>query len=88
MFPKIFIAYLIVLNLLGFLSMGIDKQKAKKHRWRIPEKTLFLFALFGGCLGSIAGMYLFRHKTKHWYFVLFMPCILLVQLFLLYQFFF
>jgi uncharacterized membrane protein YsdA (DUF1294 family) len=68
------------MNLVGVAIMGIDKSKAKKHLWRIPEKTLFLVSILGGSIGTWAGMYLFRHKTKHWYFVLGMPCILVVQI--------
>lgn len=74
--------YLILINLLGFFVMGIDKQKAKKGLWRIPEKTLFTVAILGGSIGSIAGMQTFRHKTKHTSFVVGMPVILLIQLFL------
>lgn len=88
MMKTFFLLYLLLLNLCGFYSMGIDKQRAKKHQWRIREKTLFLFALLGGCAGSLIGMYVFHHKTKHWYFVIFLPCILLVQVILLFQFFF
>ncbi|MCI7322355.1 MAG: DUF1294 domain-containing protein [Lachnospiraceae bacterium] len=73
------IGYLIVMNLIGFALMGIDKSKAKKHAWRIPEKTLFLASLLGGSIGTWAGMYVFRHKTKHWYFVVGMPSILIAQ---------
>lgn len=76
---KLFYFYLIMMNLVGFAMMGIDKEKAKHHKWRIPEKTLFLCSLLGGSIGTWAGMYLFRHKTKHWYFVVGMPAILLVQ---------
>ena len=76
---------LLLMNLLAFalaLSMPI-KAKAKAGAWRIPEKTLFLVtALFGG-LGGTAGMYFFRHKTKHWYFKYGFPALLLVQLALL-----
>ena len=72
--------YLIVLNLTGLAVMGIDKSRARKHRWRIPEKTLFLVSILGGSIGTWAGMYLFRHKTKHWYFVIGMPAILIIQL--------
>ncbi len=72
--------YLIVMNVLGFIVMAIDKSKAKKERWRIPEKTLFLFSLLGGSIGTWAGMYAFRHKTKHWYFVVGMPAILIAQI--------
>ena len=74
------IVYFVVMNIAGFASMGIDKSKAKKHAWRIPEATLFSIALLGGSAGSIVGMYHFRHKTKHWYFVVGMPLIFFVQL--------
>jgi uncharacterized membrane protein YsdA (DUF1294 family) len=67
------------MNIVGFAAMGIDKLKAKKQVWRIPEKTLFLLSIFGGSLGSWAGMYVFRHKTKHWYFRVFMPLIFLIH---------
>lgn len=76
---NIILIYLIILNLAGFCLMGLDKYKAKKHLWRIPEKTLFLASLLGGSAGTLAGMYFFHHKTKHWYFVTGMPAILLVQ---------
>jgi uncharacterized membrane protein YsdA (DUF1294 family) len=71
--------YFIVMNVIGLFVMGIDKEKAKRHAWRIPEKTLFLVSLLGGSAGTWLGMYLFRHKTKHWYFVIGMPAILIVQ---------
>ena len=74
------IGYVVVMNLVGVAIMGIDKSKAKKHLWRIPEKTLFLVSILGGSVGTWAGMYLFRHKTKHWYFVFGMPFILVVQI--------
>ncbi|MBR4436065.1 MAG: DUF1294 domain-containing protein [Clostridia bacterium] len=66
-------------SLIGFFSMLIDKNRAKKHKWRISERMLFVFALIGGSLGSLIGMWLFRHKTKHWYFVVFIPLILVCQ---------
>lgn len=72
--------YLAVINIIGFASMGIDKSKAKSHSYRIPEATLFLLAIIGGSIGSILGMQLFRHKTKHWYFVWGMPLILMLQI--------
>lgn len=75
----IILAYLVLLNLVGFALMGIDKYKAKKHLWRIPEKTLFLASILGGSIGTLIGMYAFRHKTRHWYFVLGMPAILILQ---------
>ena len=71
---------LLVMNLLAFALMGIDKMKAKRGSWRIPEKTLFLVtALFGG-LGGTLGMNVFRHKTKHWYFKYGFPALLVIQL--------
>ena len=73
------ILYLILINLIAFALMGIDKAKARHHRWRISEKALFLPALLGGSIGAIAGMQVFRHKTKHWYFVVGMPCILVAE---------
>ena len=58
------IAFLGVMNLIAFILMGADKRRAERKRWRIPEKTLFLSAIFGGSLGSLLGMYFFRHKTR------------------------
>lgn len=78
------IVYLVIINLTGLLCMGVDKQRAKQHAWRIPEKTLFLISLLGGSAGSWAGMYLFHHKTRHWYFVVGMPLILVLQILLAY----
>ena len=77
---KIFLIYLLVMNLLGLAVMAADKSRARRQAWRIPEKTLFAVSLLGGSIGTWAGMYLFHHKTKHWYFVIGMPLILLVQL--------
>lgn len=74
-----FLYYLLFLNIFGFSIMGIDKQKAKRHQWRISEKTLFMASLLGGSIGTLVGMYFFHHKTKHWYFVVGMPLILIVQ---------
>lgn len=84
---KYFAIYLLIVNAAGFLLMLIDKRKAIRHRWRIPEKTLFLTAAIGGSIGSIIGMYTFRHKTKHLQFTLGMPAILVVQLVLVFVFF-
>ena len=74
------LVYLAVMNLAGFCLMCIDKKNAVKHRWRIPEKTLFASSLLGGSIGTWAGMYVFRHKTRHWYFVVGMPAILVTQI--------
>ncbi len=73
-------AALAVLNAISFCLMGYDKRCAKEGKWRVPEKTLFIAtACFGG-LGGVLGMFLFRHKTKHWYFKLFFPLLLLIQI--------
>lgn len=72
--------YLIIINAVAFLLMLADKQKARKHRWRIPEATLMGCAALGGSIGALAGMYLFRHKTKHPKFTFGIPCILFAQL--------
>ena len=77
---KFVFLYLLIINAAGFLLMLIDKIKAKKNRWRIPEATLFLVAVLGGSIGSIAGMYTFRHKTKHIKFIVGMPLILALQI--------
>ena len=74
------ICYFLIVNLIGFLSMYVDKRRARKHLWRIPETTLFIIAIIGGSIGSIVGMHLFRHKTRHWYFVYGMPAILIIQI--------
>jgi len=77
------IIYLVITNIIGYAIMGIDKSKAKKHAWRIPEKTLFGISIIGGSLGTLLGMYSFRHKTKHWYFVIGMPVILIIHVVLI-----
>ena len=74
------IIYLIIINIVGFAIMGIDKRKAIKRAFRIPEATLIIVALIGGSIGSILGMNVFRHKTRHWYFVFGMPAILVLQI--------
>lgn len=77
---QVMIFYLVTVNLIDFILMGVDKKKAIRGAWRIPEATLFLFALIGGSLGGILGMHFFHHKTKHWYFKWGMPAILAVHL--------
>lgn len=81
---SIFLSFLLLMNLIGFTAMFLDKRKARKRAFRIPESTLFMIALMGGSLGSLAGMYTFRHKTRHPSFVYGMPAILLLQLALLF----
>lgn len=76
-------AVLVVMNAAAFILMGVDKSRAKRGAWRIPERTLFLVTgLFGG-LGGTLGMFMLRHKTKHWYFRLGFPAMLVVQVVLL-----
>ena len=77
---KLFAIYLVVMNVLGVAVMWSDKRRARLHRWRIPEKVLFGVSLLGGSAGTWAGMYLFRHKTKHWYFRYGLPALLIGQL--------
>ena len=75
-----FAGHLVVLNVLALVLMGVDKRRAKRHAWRIPEATFFAVALLGGSAGAWAGMYLFRHKTRHWYFVVGFWALLLVHI--------
>ena len=74
------VLYLAIINMTGLIIMGIDKLRARKRAWRIPESTLFVIALMGGSLGTTIGMHLFRHKTLHWYFLYGMPAILFMQI--------
>ena len=77
---KYFLLYLLLINAAAFLLMLIDKQKARKNRWRIPERTLIGSALLGGSVGALLGMYTFRHKTRHLKFTLGVPAILIAQI--------
>lgn len=72
--------WLIAINLVTFAVYGADKRRARRGAWRVPEKTLFLLPLLGGSVGALLGMRVFRHKTKHWYFVWGVPAILLAQI--------
>ena len=72
--------YFAAVNILLYILMGVDKFKALKHKRRIPEKLLFLFAIIGGALGGTLGMLSFRHKTKHWYFEVFFPLLSVLDL--------
>lgn len=82
-----FLLYLLTVNLITFAFMGLDKRKAIKHKYRIPERTFWLLSLIGGAVGSLIGMNVFHHKTKHRSFVIGMPFILIVHLILLLYFF-
>lgn len=81
---QVLACYLVIVNIAGFVIMGVDKKRAVRGAWRISEASLFAAALAGGSLGCILGMQHFRHKTKRWYFKYGMPAILILQvLFLL-----
>ena len=77
---KNIILYFIIINLIGFFIMWLDKRKAKKGKWRIPEKTLFIITALGGGIGTIAGMYTFRHKTQKLAFVIGFPFITILEI--------
>lgn len=72
-------AVFLIMNICGFAVMGIDKKKAKAGKWRVPEATLFAFAVCLGGIGCTLGMYAFRHKTNHWYFKVFFPILAVVE---------
>ena len=76
----VLISYFLLVNLLGFYAMYNDKLRAKKRAFRVPEATLFALSIIGGSIGCIAGMYVFRHKTRHLRFVLGLPLILVLQI--------
>ncbi len=76
------LAVLGLLNVTGLMLVASDKHKARKGLWRVPEKAFFLIAFIGGSIGIYAGMLLFRHKTKHWYFMTGIPAILILQVIL------
>lgn len=83
---KFILFYLILINLIGIIIMAYDKRRAIKKKWRVPEAHLFFIALIFGSLGSIIGMYLFHHKTKHLKFTIGMPLILFIQVIISYKF--
>ncbi len=80
---KWILLYVCAINVITFLIYGLDKRKAKRDRWRIPEKTLLMLAVIGGSVGAFAGMQFFRHKTKHMKFVIGVPVIFFVQIILI-----
>lgn len=81
---KIIAWYIVWSNLAAFFVYGIDKRRARKHKWRIPERTLLGLAVIGGSMGALAGMYLFHHKTRKPKFAIGVPVILAVQLIAVY----
>ena len=78
------IYYLIFINIMGLLSMYLDKYFSKNNMYRISEKSLFFIAILGGSIGSIIGMYQFRHKTKHLKFTIFIPIIIVLNFITIY----
>lgn len=85
--PNIFtlkniLIYLLIINLIGFYMMWSDKRKAKWGKWRIPEQTLFIVTALGGGIGTIAGMYTFRHKTKKLKFTIGLPVLVILEIIL------
>ena len=76
---KYVVYYLLLINAVGFLLMLIDKEKAKRNAWRIPEAALLTTAAIGGSIGALTGMYLVRHKTRHLTFTLGIPAIIMLQ---------
>ncbi len=76
-------AYLLIMNLAGFICMAVDKSKSRRNKWRIPEAILFLFAIFGGSIGCLIGMRIFRHKTQKPRFYIGMPVIAIMQILLI-----
>lgn len=80
MHTNLILCYLLAINAVAFLTYGLDKLKARHHRWRIPEATLLLLALIGGSLGAWLGMHLWHHKTLHLKFRYGIPAILLAQI--------
>lgn len=81
---EMLILYIVFLNLITFVIMFSDKRRARKHQWRIPEKTIFLLSFLGGSLGSLCGMYIFHHKTKHLSFRILLPIFLILNLIVLF----
>ncbi len=80
----IFFSLIIIINIISFFIMGYDKKLAKDHKNRISEKSLFLFALFFGGIGIYAGMYKFRHKTKHIQFIVIVPITIILNIIFIY----
>lgn len=76
---KIILGYILVMSVVAFVVCGVDKFAAQHQKRRVSEKMLFLLSLLGGSVGMYLGMFTFRHKTKHWYFVVGIPAIILLQ---------
>lgn len=81
---EVAVLVLAAINIIGFVTVGVDKYKAKYKLWRIPERTFFVITILGGFPGVYSALFVFRHKTQRWYFTIGMPFIFLIQLFLFY----
>lgn len=79
MVQKILFCYILIMSILTFAVCGADKFAAQRQKSRVPEKVLFLLSALGGSIGMYLGMFTFRHKTKHWYFIVGIPAIILAQ---------
>jgi uncharacterized membrane protein YsdA (DUF1294 family) len=84
--PSVILLIVLIINIFGFILVAIDKNKARKNQWRISEKTFFIISAFGGGPGVYAGLFVFRHKTRHMSFMAGIPLIIVLQLALLYYF--
>lgn len=84
LFIKLLIFYFVIINVISFITMYVDKKRAEAHKWRIPEARMFVLAAIFGSLGVFGGMRVFRHKTKHMKFVLGIPFILVAQIIIVY----
>ncbi|MFZ5988876.1 MAG: DUF1294 domain-containing protein [Bacillota bacterium] len=82
----VIISVFFIVNIVGFIICGVDKYKARRGLWRIPEKAFFWIAAIGGAPGTYSGLLFFRHKTKHWYFMLGIPLIFIIQIIILFLF--
>ncbi|WP_338025732.1 DUF1294 domain-containing protein [Clostridium rhizosphaerae] len=80
--------YLVIINIFAVFVMYSDKKKAKKGYWRVPEQRLFIIAILFGSLGILIGMRMFNHKTRHFKFVFGIPVILIIQIYIIYRFFY
>ena len=81
---KALVIYYIIINIILFILMGIDKLRAKKNKWRVPESSLFIISIMGGSIGGFCGMYLFHHKTKKWSFKIIYALSLVIHIIIIY----
>lgn len=79
---RFFLAYFAIINLTAFCMMGMDKYKARRNKWRISESSLFIAGILGGGIGMLLGMGIFRHKTRHWKFIIGIPAVVVINIIL------